>query len=122
MERLASCGGRQRWEFLLLPQPRDYLLGERNILCVSRRPHGTNWKHRVSLASPPPFQGRGVSDKENLERQNSYLQLSTLEFESMLFFFHSFLSIGNLSTLNADNESSTWQIGLEIQMDFYSET
>lgn len=38
------------------------------------------------------------------------------------FFCVHFLSISSLSILNADNESSTWQIWLQIRMEFCSET
>lgn len=83
--------------------------------------HETSWKHWVPLASLPLFQRPGISGTENLERETSYLPPalhSGVQKHAFFFFLIRFPSIGNLSTLHADNESSTWQISLEIQMDF----
>lgn len=80
---------------------------------LSQRPHRAGW-HRTPLASRPPSAvtdffffspGRGGHRKEKPFTSSSPKWSSKAGF----FCIH-FLSIGSSSTLNADNESSTWQI------------
>lgn len=86
MERLLSCGNGQRWEFLLLPQPREYLLG--------RSPLGLaedNTGQLETLGSPWPLHLPSrdrVLLTQRTQREKTLTSSSPhCSLKSMLFFF-----------------------------------